>query len=61
VWSHVLSFSLVELGAEDSVTLNYLIVKAGSVNSAQSEAALQAAGRAWANGQGPPSANRLAI
>ena len=41
----------------DSLTFNYLIVNAGSASSPQVEAALQAAGGAWADGQGPASTN----
>jgi hypothetical protein len=57
VFNTGLAFSGYELGIEDSFTLNYLIVNAGSASSGQVEAALQAASSAWAHGQGPASTN----
>lgn len=52
-----LGFQGIELGLADQFTFNYMIVNAGSTTPAKAEAALQAAGAAWANGQGPASTN----
>ncbi len=57
VFNKGLSFNSYEVSIYDSITLNYLIVNAGTASSAQVEAALQAASGAWANGQGPASTN----
>jgi hypothetical protein len=57
VFNTPLSFNSYEVSIYDSVTINYLIVNAGSASAAQVEAALQTASAAWANGQGPASTN----
>ena len=59
VFNTGLWFAGYQVSIYDSLTLNYLIVNAGSASSAQAETALQAASSAWANGQGPASTNLI--
>jgi hypothetical protein len=47
------SASGIDIGQDDSLVFNYLIVNAGSANSDEVRAALKAAGAAWLNGGGP--------
>jgi hypothetical protein len=55
--THVINVSAsgIDIGQDDSLVFNYLIVNAGSANSDEVRAALKAAGAAWVNGGGPPA------
>ena len=50
-----LSLSGIDINQDDSFVFNYIIVNAGSANSDEVRAALEAVGAAWANGGGPPA------
>jgi hypothetical protein len=50
-----LSFPGIDFDQGDTLIFNYVMVNAGSTNPDQAFAVLQAAGKAWANGGGPPA------